>query len=76
MILQRENKDTVKIRKKEERKEETTKPMHPIIPPFTAKPKVKVPTSNINLPFLNPTSQQDVDDEEYDDYDVFGDYDW
>ena len=76
MILERANKATVKIRKKEERKEETTKPMQPIIPPFTAKSKVKVPASNIGLPFSSTPSQQDVDDEEYDDYDVFGDYDW
>tara|TARA_Y100000004_G_scaffold127245_1_gene143255 strand:- start:82 stop:570 length:489 start_codon:yes stop_codon:yes gene_type:complete len=79
MVLERSNKSTVKIRKKssEERKEETTKPMHPIIPPFSGKSTANVCTSNMNLPLSYPShSQQDDEDEDYDDYDVFGDYDW
>lgn len=71
------SKSTVKIRKAEkERKEDITKPMHPIIPPFSGKSRTKVPTSNISLPFSSPPQSQQSDDDDYDDYDVFGDYDW
>ena len=64
----------VKIRKKtEERKCQTTAPMAPIIPPFASSSSKA--SANVSLPFTSYPKQQD-DEEDCDDYDVFGDYDW
>ena len=70
MVQKRAEGSKVKIKKKvEERKEETTKPMNPIIPPFVSSSKT---SASSNLPFLNslqPSSDGDDDFIYFDDED-------
>lgn len=61
--------------KLKKRKEETTAPMYPLIPPVPTKNTGKS-KSGTNLPFLNTADNDEECDEEYDGYDIFGDYDW
>ena len=60
--------------KLKKRKEETTAPMYPIIPPVVTKKGSKC-KSGISLPFLNKKDEEE-EEEDYDGYDIFGDYDW